>query len=98
MKNLLVILAIACASCASHKQTVRSYAEHSVGQPFAQYKAELGKPTSYANRSGSKERRYVLPNGNWVHEAPMNLFCTIHWEMDKAGTIVGYRLEGEGCD
>ena len=98
MKKLLFILAIACASCASQPQSVSSLAEGSVGRPFAEYKAELSKPTSYANRSGWKESRYDLPNGNWVYAAPMNGFCEIHWEINKAGTIVGYTLDGQGCD
>jgi hypothetical protein len=96
--SIVSIFAIACASCASQTQSVSSFGDYSVGRPFAEYKALLSKPTSYANRSGWKERSYDLPNGNWVYVAPMNGFCAIYWEIDKAGTIVRYGLEGEGCD
>ncbi len=38
--------------------------------------------------------RYVVSNGNAVYVRPANFKrCNLHWEVNPAGIIVGYRYE-----
>jgi hypothetical protein len=91
-------IVVMCLSCASQIPSVRDYASATIGISIDQYKATLGRPQSYASRIGWKERTYDLPNGNWVYVAPEAKDCLVHWEVSRAGTIIGYSLEGRGCD
>jgi len=98
MKPLRILVLLLCASCATPGEEVRIDAQRWVGKPFSDLQAEMKKPTSYVNRSGSKVTSEILANGNRDYGTPISAFCTVHWEVDKACTIVGYTLEGEGCN
>jgi hypothetical protein len=89
---------MALAACATRGEDIRKDAQSWVGRPFIEYQATMKKPSSYANTSGWKETESALPNGNRDYVAPINGFCVVHWEINQAGTIVGYKLEGEGCN
>jgi hypothetical protein len=93
-----IALLIASYSCSGQMQPDSEFAGYSVGRPIDDYKALVRKPGSYASRTGWQEKTYELPNGNWVYVAPLGRDCLIYWEVNKAGTIVGYKLEGTRCD
>jgi hypothetical protein len=51
-------------------------------------------PKNEPSRDDILKRRYVLPNGNAVYPFATNLKrCNLHWEVNPAGIIVGYRYE-----
>jgi hypothetical protein len=97
-KAFLLLGLTALAACATPAQEISTDAKSWVGRPFVDYQAQMKKTSSYANRTGWKEQSSTLPNGNLDYVAPINGYCVVHWEIDKAGTIVGYKLEGEGCN
>lgn len=53
---------------------------------------------SYAKSIGwEKGTTYKLENGNWVYVELDSKECFIHWEVNPAGIIIGYKLDGKGC-
>ena|ERR1700730_4924900 len=95
---VLLLISAASAACGSQIQSASEYATLSVGRNIDEYRAGEERPGSYVNRTGWKETKYDLPNGNWVYIKPLGKDCLIHWEVDRAGEILKYKLEGAGCD
>ena len=98
--NLVAVgLSILPYACGGHGQIqpVPDFARGFVGQPLERYKAIERRDRSYVG-TGWEEKTDELPNGNWVYVAPVARDCIIHWEVNRAGTIVGYKLEGSRCD
>jgi hypothetical protein len=81
------------AGCA----TTEDFAHGWVGEPIVDFLDAMHRPDTYASRTGWKEQKYQLKNGNWVYVSPNKEGCLVHWEVDKRGVIVGYRLEGAKC-
>ena len=96
----VAVVLVLSYSCGGHGQIepVPDFARDFVGQPLERYKAIGRRSETYASRIGWQEKTYDLPNGNWVYVAPVKRNCTILWEVDKTGVIVGYKLEGTRCD
>jgi hypothetical protein len=59
-------------------------------------------PETKLSRQDILAQRYILPNGNTVYPLPENFQrCNLHWEVNPAGKIVGYRYEEvieKGCN
>ena len=79
-------------------QGINDFANLAVGRPYEQYRRLQQSPGSYASRIGWQEKSYELPNGNRMYVDPMKPQCTVYWEVNKVGTIVGYKAEGIQCD
>jgi hypothetical protein len=94
----MILLTLALAACASPPQPL--FTEHAnpwIGQPLESRIAFDKRPDSYASRSGWKDTRYQLENGNAIYASPESEGCIVHWEVDPKGIIVGYRSEGGQC-
>ena len=51
-------------------------------------------PKNEPSREELIKNRHVLKNGNVVYVIPINFKrCNVHWEVNPAGIIVGYRYE-----
>lgn len=85
------------AGCNSQIPTLREWADQGIGRPVAEQERLDTEPQSYGSRVGWKSKTYDLPNGNWVYVSPDRKDCEVHFEVDKAGIIVGYQLVGKGC-
>ncbi len=94
---LLVVLFTLLAGCNSQIPTLREWADQCVGRPVAEQEGLDAEPESYASRIGWKTTTYDLPNGHWVYVSPDRDKCEVHFEVNKAGIVVGYQLAGEGC-
>lgn len=78
-----------------------------VGTPIERYLAAVDAgsardPNNVPSREDVLKRGYVLKNGNIAYPFPVNFKrCNIHWEVNPAGIIVGYRYEEvvkDGCN
>lgn len=83
------------------------YASHGIGgsiEPLlkAVDRDHARDPKNGLSREDILKRRYVLANGNTVYPFPVNFKrCLLHWEVNPAGIIVGYRYEEvvkDGCN
>lgn len=74
------------------------YASRAIGSPIDSLIAAKRRPGSFASRTGWKEQKYKLENGNWVYVSPEREGCIVHWEVNPQDFIVGYRTEGDRCD
>ncbi len=98
--KLFIWAALLCsllAGCNSQIPTLREWADQGIGQPVSQLQQIDAQPESYASRIGWKTKIYDLPNGNWVYVSPDRKDCEVHFEVDKAGIMIGYQLVGKGC-
>jgi hypothetical protein len=68
-----------------------------VARPLAELKEEMKKPDSYASKTGWEETTYPLSNGDFVYVEPVSADCSIHWEINQKGIIIGYQAKGKGC-
>lgn len=84
-------------ACASQIVPVTEHANSWVGRSIDEYKSMRTRSKTYADQIGWQEKEYKLPNGNVVYVVPMRPDCFIHWEVNAARTIVGYKTEGAGC-
>lgn len=92
MRPIALILAL-LAGCATTEDRVAAW----VGEPITQYIEAMRKPESYATKINWQEQKYTLRSGNWVFVSPYAEDCLIHWEVDRRGIIVNYRLAGGHC-
>jgi hypothetical protein len=93
MKCFIAIFALLLAGCATTEDYVATW----VGEPITDFIEAMHRPDTYASKTGWKEQRYTLRNGNWVYVSPYGDGCLIDWEVDKRGVIVGYRMDGPKC-
>jgi len=100
MRALLTILLLLAVlvGCMSQIRPFSEYADGWLGKPITDLVDAKARPGSYASRTGWQERKYALPNGNWVYVSPEREGCVMHWEVTSNGSIVGYRTEGNRCD
>ncbi len=68
-----------------------------IARPLAELKQEMKNPDSYASKIGWKETTYPLPNGDFVFVEPISADCSVHWEVNQNGMIIGYQAKGKDC-
>jgi hypothetical protein len=90
---LFMILLYGCAAQMSLEDLTRDW----IARPLSERKQEIEKPDSYASKIGWKETVYPLANRNFVYVEPISADCSVHWEINETGIIVGYRAKGTGC-
>lgn len=95
LRPLIVLFAAGyvLAACTTLEDRVAEW----VGEPVTDYIEAMYKPDTYASKTGWKDQRYDLRNGNWVLVAPRGEGCLVHYEVDQRGVIVNYRLDGAQC-
>lgn len=91
------LLALFLSGCVSQIPPVREFADHAVGSPISNLFESVQRPGSYVARTGSQIRQFKLDNGNSEYVEPIREGCFVHWEVNSAGIIVGYRTEGSQC-
>ena len=94
----LIALMLTSIGCISQIRPFDEYVAGWVGKPVADLIVAKQRPGSFASKSGWKEKRYVLANGNWVYVSPEKAECLVHWEINSQDIIAGYHVEGRGCD
>src|SRR5512135_1335339 len=90
---LYTILLYGCASQMSIEDLSRDW----IAKPLSELKQEMKSPDSYASKIGWKETTYPLANGNFVYVEPVGADCSVHWEVNQGGIIIGYQAKGNGC-
>ena len=90
---LYIILLYGCASQVSLEYLNRDW----ITRPLSELKQEMKSPDSYASKIGWKETTYPLANGNFVYVEPVSADCSVHWEINQDGIIIGYQAKGNGC-
>jgi len=95
-KFYVFVFAIVLTGCGSQIVTLDEHVKGWVGRDIEEMKTIMSRPNSYASKIGWKETTYNLPNGNWIFVEPEPR-CSIHWEVNQQGAIVGYKAEGESC-
>lgn len=82
--------------------TIRSpsdYASGWIGSPMERYLVVVDRdhardPKKEPSREDLMRTRYTTANGNTIYVSPEHFKrCNIHWEVNPAGIIVGYRFE-----
>lgn len=91
-----LMLVFLSQSCLSQIASVEKSAKTWIGSPIIDRKDIVARP-GYASRIGWQEKTYQLDNGNWVYVEPVRPDCFIDWEVNPAGTIIGYKTEGKRC-
>lgn len=91
------ILLITSFGCVSQIPSFNEFVNGWVGKSISDLMVAKQRPGSFASRTGWKDRRYELENGNWVYVSPDSEGCIVHWEINSKGTIVGYKVEGNRC-
>src|SRR4051812_38876871 len=86
---LVLSTALPLSACISQIAPAHEQAQSWLGRSIEDYRRF---PSSYMSRTGAREQQYRLPTGNTVVVTPLRPGCSIHWETDTTGTIVGYRL------
>jgi hypothetical protein len=90
---LYIILLCGCASQIPRENLSRNW----TARPLSELKQEMKSPDSYASKIGWKETTYPLANGNFVYIEPVSADCSIHWEINKSGLIIGYQAKEKYC-
>ena len=76
-----------------------NWARNAIGSPIepilrAADRTHARDPENKPSREELIRNRRVLENGNLVYTIPINFKrCNVHWEVNPAGIIVGYRYE-----
>ena len=97
-KWCVVLLASVLLGCASKEVLIENHRNEFIARTISELKQEVKKPDSYASKIGWKERTYKLVNGNYVYVEPLYQDCSMDWEVNPEGTIVGGVPKGTGCE
>lgn len=87
------------SGCPTSIRSPHDFASGYVGSPIAHIFEIVDRkyaqdPKNEPSREEFMKTRYVVSNGNTVYVRPANFKrCNIHWEVNPAGVIVGYRYE-----
>ena len=92
-----VIALASLSACVSQIVPLKEHTDSWLGRSIDDYKSMGRRSKTYADQIGWQEKTYQLPNGNTVYVVPVRRDCFIHWETNKAGTMIGYKTEGERC-
>lgn len=106
---LIIVIAggVLLASCRTSISLPNDYASRAIGSPIENLLVAIDRdhardPKKEPSREDLMKMRYVTSNGNVIYVDPANFRrCNIHWEVNPAGIIVGYRFEEVvkgGCD
>jgi hypothetical protein len=90
---LSMVLLCGCASQLSVEDLSREW----IARPLTELKQKVESPDSYASKIGWKETTYPLTNRNFVYIEPVSANCSIHWEVNEGGIIIGYQAKGTRC-
>jgi hypothetical protein len=90
---LSIIFFYGCAS----QMSLEDLGRYWIARPLSDLKEEMKSPDSYASKIEWKETTYPLSNGNFVYVEPVSADCSMHWEINQSGIIVGYQAKGKGC-
>ena len=90
---LYVILLCGCASQSPRENLSRDR----IARPLSELKQEMKNPNSYASKIGWKETTYPLANGDFVYIEPVSADCSVHWEINQSGIIIGYLAYKNNC-
>lgn len=93
----LLLMCCLLTACLSQILGLRDWADGTIGRPISVLEGIDTRPESYAGSIGWRRTTYDLLNGNWIYVHPACKDCEVHFEVDKAGIVVGYRPTGEGC-
>jgi hypothetical protein len=88
------------AACNRQIVTLNEYTKGWIGRNIEEKKRidlQANAYDSWAKSIGWKGKEYELGNGNWVYVELDRKNCFIHWEVNQEGTIINYKLEGDGC-
>ncbi len=85
-----LFLLCGCASQTTREDRMTSW----ITRPLSELKQEMNRPDSYATKVGWKESTYQLANGNVVYIEPVSIDCSVHWEINQGGIIIGYQVKG----
>ena len=86
------------ASCVSQIASVQHSAGSWIGRPISDRLDIMSRPGGYADRIRWQQKTYALDNGDLVYIEPALPDCFIHWETNEAGTIIGFKTDGRGCN
>jgi len=104
---LIAVGASLLFGCRTSIRSPHDFASGWVGSPIERYLVAVDRthtqnPKKEPSRDDLLKNRYTLANGNTVYPFPVNFKrCNLHWEVNPAGIIVGYRYEEVikgGCD
>jgi hypothetical protein len=90
---LSLFLLCACSSQIPLEDLSRQW----LARPLSELKEEMKSPNSYDSKIGWKETTYPLANGNFVYIEPISADCSVHWEINESGLIVGIKSRGSYC-
>ncbi len=91
---LYILILHGCASQRSLEGLSREW----IARPLAELKQEIKRPDSYASKIGWEETTYPLANRNFVYIQPVRVDCSVHWEVNEGGIIIGYSAKGKSCN
>jgi len=100
MKQILALIALLILlpyGCLSQIAPIGDFTKGWIGSSISEKREIAARPSSYASRTGWKEKTYQLGGGNWVYVEPVRPDCFVHWEVNPQGIIVGYKLDGQRC-
>ncbi len=89
----IIVFLYGCAAPISLEEHTRDL----IARPLSELKEEMNRPDSYASKTGWKESTYPLANGDFVYIEPLRADCSVLWEINPGGTIIGYQSRGNGC-
>lgn len=87
------------SGCTTSIRSPQDYASGWVGSPVERYLVVVDRnhrrdPKNEPSREDLMRMRYTAANGNLVYVSPEHFKrCNLHWEVNPAGIIVGYRYE-----
>lgn len=90
---LSLTLLYGCASQRTFEDVGRDW----IARPLSELKQEMKSPDSYASKIGWKETTYPLRNGDFVFVEPVSADCSVDWQINQNGIIIGYEAKGDGC-
>lgn len=98
LKQLILIFwfsFVLVAGCAI--PSVQHWAETAIGENIQVIKNLEKLPTSYASKIAWKETTHIIQNGNLIYIHPIREGCSVHFEVNSKGKIVGYKAIGDRC-
>jgi hypothetical protein len=93
----LLVYMVVCG-CASSKMSLQDRSGEWIARPLSELEQEMKSADSYASKIGWKETTYPLANGDFVYVEPIGTDCSLHWEVNQSGIIIGCQVKGRGCE
>jgi hypothetical protein len=94
---LAVLVSTTALTCGSIPR-LADWADESVGYPIADLEALENAPNSATNTwLDAKPFKTPLPDGGHVHVHPTRQNCAVHFTVNPAGIVTGWKAVGKGC-